>query len=59
MSAMTQVASPRAVVRDGVLCGIVGMGDMVKHGIVGLEKHRNELVDYMNARWERLGCSTR
>ncbi|MGH9029290.1 MAG: CBS domain-containing protein [Acidimicrobiales bacterium] len=38
------------VVRDGQLCGIVSIGDVVKHRIGELEKDRNELVDYINAR---------
>lgn len=38
------------VVGGGVLCGIVSIGDVVKNRIVELEKHRNELVDYINAR---------
>jgi len=38
------------VVSDGVLCGIVSIGDVVKNRIGELEKDRNELVDYINAR---------
>ncbi|MGA2037243.1 MAG: CBS domain-containing protein [Acidimicrobiales bacterium] len=38
------------VVRDGVLCGIISIGDVVKYRIGQLEKDRNELVDYINAR---------
>jgi CBS domain-containing protein len=38
------------VVSGGVLCGIVSIGDVVKHRIDELEKDRNELVDYINAR---------
>ena len=38
------------VVRDGVLCGIVSIGDVVKCRIGELERDRNELVDYINAR---------
>jgi CBS domain-containing protein len=38
------------VVRDGVLCGIVSIGDIVKSRIGELEKDRNELVEYINAR---------
>ena len=38
------------VVRDGELCGIVSIGDVVKNRIDELEKDRNELVDYINAR---------
>jgi CBS domain-containing protein len=38
------------VVQDGVLCGIVSIGDVVKSRIGDLEKDRAELVDYINAR---------
>ena len=38
------------VVRDGALCGIVSIGDVVKSRIGELEKDRDELVDYINAR---------
>jgi len=38
------------VVRDGVLCGIVSIGDIVKAHIDELEKDRKELVEYINAR---------
>ncbi|MGH9207060.1 MAG: CBS domain-containing protein [Acidimicrobiales bacterium] len=38
------------VIRDGRLCGIVSIGDIVKSRIVELEKDRDELVDYINAR---------
>jgi CBS domain-containing protein len=38
------------VVSNDVLCGIVSIGDVVKHRIDELEKDRNELVDYINAR---------
>ena len=38
------------VVRDGVLCGIISIGDVVKTRIDELEKDRKELVDYINAR---------
>jgi len=38
------------VVQAGVLCGIISIGDVVKERIEELEKHRNELVDYINAR---------
>jgi len=38
------------VVRDGQLCGIVSIGDVVKNRIDELEKDRDELVDYINAR---------
>jgi CBS domain-containing protein len=38
------------VVRDGLLCGIISIGDVVKSRIVELEKDRKELVEYINAR---------
>jgi len=38
------------VVSDGELCGLVSIGDVVKSRIGELEKDRNELVDYINAR---------
>ena len=38
------------VVVDGTLQGIVSIGDVVKSRIGELEKDRNELVDYINAR---------
>lgn len=38
------------VVRDGTLCGIVSIGDVVKSRIGELEKHRSELLDYIGAR---------
>jgi CBS domain-containing protein len=38
------------VVRDGVLAGIVSIGDVVKNRITELEKDRKELVEYINAR---------
>jgi CBS domain-containing protein len=38
------------VVDEGVLCGIVSIGDVVKSRIGELEKDRNELFDYINAR---------
>ncbi|MGO9559844.1 MAG: CBS domain-containing protein [Acidimicrobiales bacterium] len=38
------------VVEDGVLAGIVSIGDIVKTRIGELEKDRKELVDYINAR---------
>ena len=38
------------VVTSGALCGIISIGDVVKERIGELEKHRNELVDYINAR---------
>lgn len=38
------------VVRDGALCGIVSIGDVVKSRIGELEKHRSELLDYIGAR---------
>ena len=38
------------VVRDGLLCGIISIGDVVKSRIDELEKDRKELVEYINAR---------
>ena len=38
------------VLRDGELCGIVSIGDIVKARIDDLEKDRKELVEYINAR---------
>jgi CBS domain-containing protein len=38
------------VVRDGVLCGIVSIGDVVKARMDELEKDRDVLVDYIHAR---------
>lgn len=38
------------VLRDGVLCGIVSIGDVVKARIDELQKDRDELVDYIHAR---------
>ena len=38
------------VVRDGVLAGIVSIGDVVKSRIDELEQDRKELVEYINAR---------
>ncbi len=38
------------VVRDGALCGIVSIGDVVKSRIGELERDRSELLDYINAR---------
>lgn len=38
------------VVLDGVLVGIVSIGDVVKSRISELEEHRDELIDYVNAR---------
>jgi CBS domain-containing protein len=38
------------VVRDGILAGIVSIGDVVKIRIDELEKDRKELVEYINAR---------
>jgi CBS domain-containing protein len=38
------------VVSDGVLAGIVSIGDVVKSRIDELEKDRKELVEYINAR---------
>lgn len=38
------------VVENGVLAGIVSIGDVVKTRMGELEKDRKELVDYINAR---------
>ena len=38
------------VVEGGILCGIVSIGDVVKSRIGELEKHRNELMEYITAR---------
>ena len=38
------------VVTDGVLAGIISIGDVVKSRIDELEKDRKELVEYINAR---------
>jgi CBS domain-containing protein len=38
------------VVEDGRLCGIISIGDVVKGRIGELEKHRNELMEYITAR---------
>lgn len=38
------------VVKDGLLCGIVSIGDVVKSRIGELEKDRQELVEYINGR---------
>ena len=38
------------VVRDGALCGIVSIGDVVKHRMVELERDRHELMEYISAR---------
>ncbi len=38
------------VVRDGRLCGIISIGDVVKSRFDELEKDRKELVEYINAR---------
>jgi CBS domain-containing protein len=38
------------VVRDGVLAGIVSIGDVVKSRIGELEKDRSELMEYITAR---------
>jgi CBS domain-containing protein len=53
-SLMTTMTNKRVrhvpVVTDGVLAGIVSIGDVVKARIRQLEKDRDELVDYINAR---------
>ena len=38
------------VVENGRLCGIISIGDVVKSRIGELEKHRNELMEYITAR---------
>jgi CBS domain-containing protein len=38
------------VVRDGVLCGMISIGDVVKQRIGELEQDRKELVEYITAR---------
>lgn len=38
------------VVTDGALCGIISIGDVVKSRMGELEKHRNELLEYISAR---------
>jgi CBS domain-containing protein len=38
------------VVRDGLLCGIISIGDVVKSRMGELEKDRNELMEYITAR---------
>jgi CBS domain-containing protein len=38
------------VLCDGVLCGIVSIGDVVKARMDELQKDRDELVDYIHAR---------
>jgi len=38
------------VVVDGVLEGLVSIGDVVKSRMGELERDRRELVDYINAR---------
>jgi CBS domain-containing protein len=38
------------VVRDGRLCGIISIGDVVKSRIGELEKDRDELMEYITAR---------
>ncbi len=38
------------VVRDGVLCGIISIGDVVKSRMGELEKDRDELMEYITAR---------
>jgi len=51
MSVMTQHRVRHVpVVRDGVLCGIVSIGDVVKSRISELEQLRRELVEYITAR---------
>jgi len=51
MAAMTEHRIRHVpVVRDGILCGIISIGDVVKSRIDELEKDRKELVEYINAR---------
>jgi CBS domain-containing protein len=51
MAAMTEHRIRHVpVVRDGILCGIISIGDVVKSRIDELEKERKELVEYINAR---------
>lgn len=51
MSTMTHMRIRHVPVVDGgVLAGIISIGDAVKSRIGELEKDRNELVDYINAR---------
>jgi len=38
------------VVSEGLLCGIISIGDVVKSRIGELEKDRNELMEYITAR---------
>ncbi len=38
------------VVQDGLLCGIVSIGDVVKSRMGELEKDRDELMEYITAR---------
>jgi CBS domain-containing protein len=38
------------VIEDGVLTGMVSIGDVVKNRMEELEQDRNALVDYINAR---------
>ena len=38
------------VVEDGLLCGIISIGDVVKSRMGELEKDRNELMEYITAR---------
>ncbi len=51
MTAMTERRIRHVpVVQDGILKGIVSIGDVVKNRIGELEKDRKELVEYINAR---------
>jgi CBS domain-containing protein len=38
------------VVRDGLLCGIISIGDVVKSRMGELQKDRDELMEYITAR---------
>ena len=51
MAAMTERRIRHVpVVSDGLLCGIISIGDVVKSRLAELEKDRKELVEYINAR---------
>ena len=51
MAAMTERRIRHVpVVSDGVLSGIISIGDVVKSRLAELEKDRKELVEYINAR---------
>jgi CBS domain-containing protein len=51
MAVMTELRIRHVpVVEDGVLRGIVSIGDVIKSTIDGLQKDRKELFDYINGR---------